>query len=409
MPLTNPQRAVADSKARFRVLISGRRFGKTHLAIRELCRFASLPNRNVMYVAPTYRMARQIAWEAIKDKLTGLNWVESKNEHDLSIKLRNGSRIILKGADAADSLRGLGNDFVVIDEIADVNKDVWTHVIRPSLADRKGHCLFAGTPKGVGNWSYDLFNNAKYETDWDGWQFTTLEGGQVDADEIQTARNTLDPVIFRQEFEASFESFEGVIYYPFKRETHVKKYTWPIPSIIYVGVDFNVSPCSAIICVKHGDKLWAIEEILLWNADTHQLAQEIKNRYPTQRVIAFPDPAGRQAKTSAMGKTDISILENEGFVTRYKRRAIPVRDRINAVNSLLQNANGDIRFIVDPTCKMTITALERMSYKQGTNIPDTNNDWNHISDAFGYLIHYEYPIKRAYERAEPQRWAVGLR
>ncbi len=392
MPLTNPQRAVADSKARFRVLISGRRFGKTHLAIRELCRFASLPNRNVMYVAPTYRMARQIAWEAIKDKLTGLNWVESKNEHDLSIKLRNGSRISLKGADAADSLRGLGNDFVIIDnrqKITDLTKD---QIIK--ICDRN----FIGCDQ-----------NAKYETDWDGWQFTTLEGGQVDADEIQTARNTLDPVIFRQEFEASFESFEGVIYYPFKRETHVKKYTWPIPSIIYVGVDFNVSPCSAIICVKHGDKLWAIEEILLWNADTHQLAQEIKNRYPTQRVIAFPDPAGRQAKTSAMGKTDISILENEGFVTRYKRRAIPVRDRINAVNSLLQNANGDIRFIVDPTCKMTITALERMSYKQGTNIPDTNNDWNHISDAFGYLIHYEYPIKRAYERAEPQRWAVGLR
>jgi len=410
LKLTIPQAAVANDKSRFKVLIAGRRFGKTHLCVRELCRFARHPNKKVLYLAPTYGMARSIVWDSLKARLIELRWLKKKNENDLSIELKNGSQINLKGTESADRIRGGGYDAVIFDEFSDIDKKVWTHIIRPALSDREGICMFVGTPKGTSNWSYDLYTNAKFEKDWNSWAFTTLEGGQVTKEELQSAKQELDAKIYRQEFEASFESYEGVIYHNWDRKKHLREYKFPIPSIIHVGIDFNVSPISCIVLAGHGaNSLWAIDEIVLYNSNTHQLAQQIKNKYPTNRIIAYVDPSGKQRKTSAMGRTDISILQNEGFIVKARKASIPVKDRINAVNSLLLNADNQVRLLVDPKCKMTVKAMEKMSYKEGTNIPDLNNDYNHISDAYGYAIEYQYPVaKNKQATPKPTRWAVGM-
>lgn len=410
MPLTNPQKTVSDSKARFKVLVMGRRGGKTFLAMNELAKFARFPDRKIMYIAPSIRMSRQIMWEDLKNKLTRLRWIESKNENDLSIKLKNGTMIALRGAENYDSLRGIGLDFVVLDEFADIKKEVWTNIIRPSLADRNGHALFTGTPKGTANWSYDMYTNAKFEHDWDSWTFTTVEGGQVSPEELEMAKRELDPKTFRQEFEASFESYEGLIYYNYNRPRHVEAYNFPQPSILHVGIDFNINPGAAVVMAKHGEGLWAIDELILWNSNTHEMAQELKNKFPKSRMIMYPDPAGRALKTSAMGRSDHQILENEGLIVKTRRHSIPVRDRINAVNSLLLNEADQVRFKIDPKCKWTIKALERMSYREGTMIPDLRNDYNHVADAFGYAIEYNYPVARnKVKQAEPVRWAVPIR
>ena len=151
MPLSKAQDAVANSKTRFRVVVAGRRFGKTHLSIRELCYHAKEPDKDVWYVAPTYKMARQIVWKKLKNKLTDLHWIAKTNETELTITLINGSSISLKGADNYDSLRGVGLDFIVLDEFADISPDAWYETLRPTLSDKGGKALFIGTPKGIGN------------------------------------------------------------------------------------------------------------------------------------------------------------------------------------------------------------------------------------------------------------------
>ena len=75
MALSRAQNLIAIDKHRFRVVVAGRRFGKTHLAIRELCYHARLPDQIVWYIAPSYKMARQIVWKKLKNKLTDLNWI----------------------------------------------------------------------------------------------------------------------------------------------------------------------------------------------------------------------------------------------------------------------------------------------------------------------------------------------
>src|SRR4051794_6956920 len=97
MPLSPPQLAVASSAARMRVMVAGRRCGKTYLAIRELARFARHPKQRVYYTAPTYRQAKSITWMPLKERLIDLRWVDKVNEQDLSILLRNGSTISVRG------------------------------------------------------------------------------------------------------------------------------------------------------------------------------------------------------------------------------------------------------------------------------------------------------------------------
>jgi phage terminase large subunit len=411
MPLSKAQNTVALDTTRFRVVVAGRRFGKTFLSIRELCYHAKEPNKDVWYLAPTYKMARGIVWKKLKNKLSDLNWIQKTNETELSIILRNGSTITLKGADNYDSLRGVGLDFIVLDEFADISPDAWYEVLRPTLSDKQGRALFIGTPKGIGNWAYEIYQNTLEDPKaWSSYSFTTIEGGNVLEEEIESARRDLDERTFRQEYLATFETFSGRIYYAFDRAANVRKYEGNTPDVIYVGMDFNIDPMSAVVAVRSGDTLHIIDEVRLFSSNTKEMVDEIKQRFPKSKVWVYPDPAGSQRKTSAGGMTDITILQNAGFVVKAPRAHTPVRDRINAVNSRLCDSTGIRRLFIDAKCKYTIEGLERQTYREGSSQPDKDSGYDHMNDAVGYMIDYLFPVRRDVdpELLRPQRWGHAL-
>lgn len=411
MPLTMPQKTVADDPNRFKVLITGRRFGKTYLGIRELCKSAATRPGSINWaVCPSYRMAKQIWWEQLKAKLNELRWIKSSNEAELTIKLKNGSTIALKGCDNPDSLRGVGLDFVVWDEFQDTPKEAWTEVIRPTLSDKKGRALFCGTPKGVGSWSHELFTRALNEQDWNAWQFSTIEGGNVPEEEIEAARRDLDEKTFMQEYMATFNTYSGTVYYNFDYKQHVKALAEPETGIIHVGMDFNYDPFCVVIAQIKGQEVHIFDEMHIRGSSTEDVCDEIKRKYPYSKVVVYPDPAARQKKTSAGGKTDFSILMNAGFIVKTRHFHTPVRDRVNSVNAKLKNAAGQRSLFVDPKCKHTIDSLQRVCYKEGTNLIDKDLGIEHISDAVGYLIDFLFPIKTRIETIEqPVRWGVATK
>ena len=405
MPLSPAQKTVASDTHRFRVVCAGRRMGKTFLAIRELCYHAKEPDQDVLYVAPTFGQAKHIAWRQLKNRLQDLNWIKKVNETELTITLRNNSRIYLKGADAYDRLRGGQYNFIVIDEMADIVPEAWYETLRPTLSNTLGKALFIGTPKGL-NHFYDLYQNSQTDKEnWASYSFTTLEGGNVPEDEIHQARRDLDSKTFKQEYEASFETFAGRIYYAFERALNVQEPAVVNTSTIYVGADFNVSPMCATIAQREGNDLYVIDEIKMYSSNTNELADEIKTRYPRSKVWIYPDPAGSARKSSANGITDHIILANAGFVVKAPRSHTPVRDRINAVNSRLCDSTGIRHLFVSPKCKYTIECLERQVYKEGTSQPDKESGYDHMNDALGYMVDYIWPVTRdRQEYRGPQRW-----
>ena len=383
--------------------MAGRRFGKTFLSTFELLKHALQGNsRNCWYVAPTYKAAKEIAWNMLVDAIPD-GYITKKNETALSINLRNGSTISLKGAEQPDNLRGRALDFCVLDEFADMRPEAWFEVIRPSLSDRQGSAVFIGTPRGR-NHFYDLWAKGKDGAlDWSSFQYTTLNGGNVPPKEIEAARSDLDERTFKQEYEAEFVTYQGLIYYGFSREDSVLDMQ-DDNGTLHIGMDFNLDPMSAVICVRKGEKLYAIDEIVMFGSNTDEMVAEIINRYPRRSIIIYPDPASRQRKTSAGGRTDLSILQNAGFSVKAKNSHALIRDRINSVNSRLLSGNGSRHLFVSPKCKQTIKSLERQTYKEGTSIANKDDGYDHMNDALGYLVEYLFPVRTEYATPQPQRW-----
>ena len=413
MKLSTPQKTVAQDPARFVVLVTGRRFGKTTLGVRQLFYHARQPDQNCWACLPSYRMARNVWWDQVKKKALELNWAKKINEADLSIVLKNGSKISLKGADNRDALRGAKLNYIFLDECANIEKEAYTEVLRPTLSDTGGKAMFAGTPKGISNWLYDIYQQGQDPTDpnWSSYQFTTIDGGFVKQEEIEQAKAELDQKVFKQEYEGTFENYEGRIYYGFERQHNVKDFTFDQrQNVIGVGIDFNINPLTAVCFVVKDNKMYVIDEIEMFGSNTEELANEIHNRFPGTKIIVYPDPSGRARKTNSP-KTDFNILHNSGFIVKAPSRHIPVRDRINAVNSKFCSGSGERGIMIHPKCKSVITAMERHIYKPGTSQPEKNGakDYSHIADALGYATSFLFPITRSYETQEQQNtWKVKI-
>ena len=406
--LTKPQHKVSTSNKRFRVLVSGRRFGKTYLCITEMMKYATQIKKNIWYVAPTFKMAREIVWSKLKEMLSQFNWIDEINETNLSVKIKKtGSTISLKGCDSYDNLRGVGLDFLILDEFADIDEKAWTEVLRASISDTEGDVLFCGSPKGYGNWSYRMYEKGKQEPEWASFQFTTLEGGIVSKEEIEQAKQDIDIRTFRQEFEGTFENYAGAVYYNFHAVDNVikKEIDWSKP--LHIGLDFNVDPMSASVAQIDKDCIYFLDEIIIYSSNTDEMVQEIKDRYGSkQRIFVYPDPACRQRKTSAGGKTDLSILQNAGFSVKCKLKHSPIRDRVNAVNSRLKSATGKRHIFISPSCKVIRQGLQRQIYKENTNIPDKEEGHDHMNDSIGYLVEIVKPLVTTHVNSQPRRWNI---
>lgn len=392
--LTKPQTQVWKGQTRFKVLVCGRRFGKTFFALTWLLAQASAKKGIYYYIAPSYVAAKSIAWRLLKELAGGHFRV--KNESELYVEFDNGSVIQLKGADNRDGLRGVSLAGCVLDEFCFMAQEVWTEVIRPATSDQLAPVVFISSPAGW-NWGKELYDYAINGDDpnWQGWTFTTADGGNVTLSEIEAAKRELPERTFKQEYLASFETLSNRVYSNFDRSLNVSDNLASMMDTkdLHVGLDFNIVPMSATIGIKVADQLHIIDEIVLPNSNTTEMSAEIKRRYQNHKIYVYPDPSGKARKTSAAGGvTDFTILQQHGFWVIAPNAHPAVADRINEVQAMLCNANGDRRLFVSPKCKELIKALDGMTYKQGQSVPDKTLGLDHITDALGYKIHSMFPI-----------------
>jgi len=414
-------------EARFRDAVCGRRFGKTFLGAKEMRRAAKLaarwdvsPDDEIWYAAPTFKQAKRVFWRRLKRSIPRA-WMDGRpNESECYILLKTGHIIRIVGLDSYDNLRGSGLFFVLVDEWADCPFEAWKEVLRPMLSTCRytidgieyvgGHALRIGTPKGF-NHCYDTYvaGQAGGEPDHKSWLYTTLDGGNVPQAEIDAAMRTLDPRTFRQEYQGCFENYSGRVYYAFDRRLSVKPCAYDDKLPLHIGMDFNINPMSAVVCQEKADgEIWVIDEITIQTSNTDEMSDEIATRYgkrgfdPTKpsldHITVYPDPAGAQRRTSAQGKTDISILRAHGLKVIAMASHPLIRDRVNLVNAKIQSADSKRHLYVDPRCKVSIKCLEQLCYKEGTNDPDKELGLDHLPDALGYYIYTKFaylPAQRA--------------
>ena len=417
LDLHDRQYEVFSNPARFRVLVAGRRFGKTHLALTEmLYTAAKFPNSVSWYVGPNNGQSKHIAWDRLK-KLTQPYWSKDPNETDLRIDLSNGSTLFVYGAFNPESLRGRGIDFLVLDEFALIDPQAWFSVLRPALADRKGRVLFIGTPQGR-NHFFDMYEFAKITPDWAAFQFTTEQGGIVDKSEIEAAAGEMDSETFESEFLAQFSSLaRNRVYYAFDKSQNVQSVSFNGQRPLVWSIDFNVNPMSMLLMQKVDDMAHVLEEIILKPDGYTEVACErfgeraltYYNQVPTYQrpliVKIYGDASGNQRRTAG-SQTDwatvreffskwVGTFAPEYYITSANP---PVRDRIACVNRRLRTQSLESRLMVDPKCKELIRDLEDVTWQLDSTgavtseINKSDKNRTHTSDALGYFIYQAFPL-----------------
>ena len=363
------QLRLINSPARFKVVPAGRRSGKTERAKRNLIIQALKESSQGEWLdyryflaAPTRDQAKAIFWSDLKAMVPSWMRVGRPRESDLTITLITGAEIVVVGLDRPQRIEGRAWNGGVVDEVANIRPGAWGENIRPALADRGGWAWLIGVPEGRGAY-YDMYTYATsgQDSEWEG--FTWISADILSPSEIESARRTLDPLVYQQEMEASFITFEGRAYYAFDRRVHCAPMAYETRAPLIVCLDFNVEPEVAAICQEQKlpnglDGTGVIGEVHIPRNSTtpavcRKIAQDYGNHFGPVHV--YGDATGGARGSARVMGSDWDLVRAELRPVFGDRLSIRVpasnpaeRARVNAMNSRLMSAAGDIRLMIDP-------------------------------------------------------------
>lgn len=343
--------------------------------------------------APTREQAKRIFWNDLKT-LVPRKWIRRVYESDLCITTRFASELWVVGLDKPQRIEGTPWDGGVLDEYADMKPGAWTENIRPALSDRLGWCWFIGVPEGFNHYK-DLADYARSGVDND-WGFYTWPSADIlPPDEVEAAKRLLDPKTFRQEYEASFEGASGRVYYAYDAVKNQDASIAVKPELpIIMACDFNVDPCVWVLLQTDFNSVRVFDEVVLRNTNTMDMGREVLRRYGFHKAgfIVYGDSAGSARSTA--GKSDYAILSGMGFIEQRVKRSNPaVKDRVNAVNSMLLSSKGEVRLFHHPRCVFLRKDFETVEWaSNNVDIDKSQRDRTHASDAIGYFINTEFGL-----------------
>lgn len=417
--LTEPNLRYYQDLHRFIYVPAGRRSRKDLIGMRKMLvdkgRGAFVvPDSLFIFAAPTHSQAKSIFWEALK-RDTHL-FQKKVRESTRTIELLNGSQLLVTGLDKPERIEGITYPpvkAILITEMPNTKKGMWEEHIRPILSDNDGWAILNGVPEGRNFW-YDMCLYACNGTipvvvpgkgayaengqhSFHSWHSADV----LPADEIAEAKRAMDERTFRQEYEASFESTEGLAYYAFS-SANIQECKYNPYKSLDIGMDFNVNPMCAVeghidanIFRQHG-------ESVLINSNTYEMVEHIINKYNLHKqkdghypVTVYPDATG-SARESNATHTDLQILRRAGFRVKSRKSNPRQKDRVNSVNSLMRPMDGNIRYYIDPSCVHTIDDYAKVQRLADGRLDKAQEEIGksrvHISDAAGYLIDYNFPI-----------------
>ena len=299
------------------------------------------------------------------------------------------TQLLCRSYENVGRIVGVNLSHVLVDEVDTVRYSVAEQAFPRILGRlRSGNVrqfAAASTPEGF-KWLYHEFGTeqAQQRDDRKLIRMKTSDNPFLPPDFIERLEANYDPSLLKAYLLGEFVNLKtGTVYDRFDREKHVTSTPDHDGEPLHIGIDFNVGNMSAVIGVNLHNKFYIVDEIS-GSHDTDALAQEIKRRYPNRRLYAYPDASGGNRSTNA-SRTDIQILESHGLSNQSGASNPLVRDRVAAVQALLENGKGQVRLFVDAKCKRLIECLELQSYTEHGD-PDKDAGFDHMNDALGYAV-----------------------
>ena len=236
-PLHRAQVEVDSHLARNKVIVCGRRWGKTKLGVHKLVR-ASIENSNGLYwwVAPTFGNALE-GWVTLKELTYQIPGCKVR-EADRCVIFPNKAETWIKSSDNPGGLRGRGLWGLVYDEFAYARESSWNLELGPSLADHQGWAWFISTPNGR-NWGYSLWQSASLLPDWAAFRMPTSTNPYINPAWLAAEKIRMGDLEYRQEYEADFGASQYLVYQEFDKNIHMWKDKIPYFTQFFGGLDFG--------------------------------------------------------------------------------------------------------------------------------------------------------------------------
>src|SRR3990167_853844 len=383
--LHNAQKEVLNDTHRFRVLNCGRKLGKTTLASLEIPGKATSKNdMRILYLAPTIGEARDLIWNEL-NRICRAIIIKSNQSPSMELTVRTkdgGSSLIqIKGWEAVENVRGLQYDFIVLDEVAKF-KGFWTNwnaVLRPTLTPRRGEALFISTPRGYNSF-YGLCNQELTDKDFKTFHFTSYDNPYLPVDELETAKRTLPPESFAQEYLASFQKTQGLVYKEFNREKHLYEKLPEKNFDKFGGVDFGYRHPAAVLDIRtDGENIYVEDEWYKTERTDIQIAEYVAL---CKFKAVYPDP------------------ENAGAIEELRRKNVNVREVVKnkgSVKSGIQSIRemlirGNLK--INKKCVNLISEFEMYSYDEDGEKKNENPVKEHDDalDSLRYFVSSYLPI-----------------
>lgn len=368
-------------------LIGGFGSGKSVIAtLKCIEKLKSNPNITIGYYLPTYPLIKSIAFNNFNTYFEKLGIPFTLHETDKKYSTPIGN-VILRSLDNPSLIVGYETAYAVIDE-ADVlskekmNKSFKAVVARnrQKMPDKTDNSVdMVSTPEGF-KFLYDYYvKNASERRVM--IKAKTLDNPWLPKSYIENLYDTYPLKQLEAYMSGEFVNLESDnVYSYFNRETNHKSITIQPNEALHVGMDFNITNMNAVIHLERFNIKYAIDEIV-GAYDTQQVCALIREKYPNNRVIIYPDASGKARSTS--GKSDHQILKENRFIIKSPESNPRVRDRVASQNMAFQKQTY---FIDINKCPILTEALEQLPYKNGE--PDKTSGFDHICEASGYYVHY---------------------
>jgi len=378
---------------------------------------ASVPNKRVAIIAPTYDQVTEIFWPILAHDM-GMEDLAIKSSQDQGrFFLPNNVELRLISYEAVQRMRGKGYYFVGWDEIRDCTKGIdqkkaWESVIQPCITTRwspmlarqygapsPGRAVITSTTNGY-DFFYEMHNYEEKDPNWKSYQYDYHSSPYLDPAEIEDLKNKIDPRQFAAEYLAQFKDSGNSVFYMFDRKKHVRV---DIPDLqpgedVHISIDFNVGVMAASMFVVRGSQMHFLKDYM-GHPDTETLANVLKEEFLNKghKVYCYPDPTGHRRQTSApVGRSDFSLLRAAGLIVLARTKSPGIADSVQAVNRRLMTANGTISMFFHPRAENTIASMERTRWidkNPDTATLDKSQGFEHHSDGVRYATEFLFPVQ----------------
>ena len=402
-----PQVEFLNMPHKFRAYVAGYGSGKSVAGSLAICQHAwEHPGVNMGYFSPTYGQIRDIFFPTIDEVAAGMNLNVEIKESNKEVHFYSGKKYratcICRSLDRPQTIVGFKIGHAMIDELdvmpADKAEIAWRKIIarmRDNTPGVKNGIDVTTTPEGFRT-THKLFVAAVQENPALADNYGLIQASTHDnaknlpADYIPSLYETYPAELADAYINGKFCNLtSGTVYRNYTRKRHASTEQIIDNEALMIGMDFNVQHMAAAVFVVRENGWHAVAE-LKDIFDTPDMIQIIKDRWQSKghKIIVYPDASGGSRKTVDASRSDIALLEQSGFVVRCKASNPAVKDRVQSVNKQFECGR---LWVNAKNCPTIAKCLESQAYDDNGE-PDKKSGFDHMNDAAGYPISFEFPI-----------------